>query len=217
MLNADTDLLRQFKAGNSDAFRTLVERYTPAIHRASMRWVGDAMEAENIAQETFIRVIHALDQIDLERPFKPYLFRIAINLCYDHGRKKRPMLFSDLDAARRATEDADDASESIPDHALPPWEQLEKQALAREVSAAVAQLPSHYKTVIVLRYLEEFSYEEIAATLEIPLNTVRTHLRRAKIQLRALLNQHARPKSSRPPRDTVLAIFQPKLQGVAAE
>ncbi len=190
MMPADQVLLQRYKDGDARAFRDLVERYAPPVYRTALRLVGDPMEAENIAQETFLRVIKSVTRIQLEKPFKPYLFRIAINLCYDYGRKKRAVLFTDLDNGR--TEADDPASELILDNEPQPWERAEKHALAREVSAAVDALPAPYKSAIVLRYAQEFTYEEIAIALDIPINTVRTHLRRGKNYLRVSLAEQSK-------------------------
>ena len=189
MASSDEFLLTQFKQGDARAFRELVDRYTPSIYNLAHRLLHDPMEAENVAQETFLRVVVSLDRLRLDVPFKPYLFRIAVNLCRDIGRKKRSLLFTDLDAAAR---DADeDASETIADDAPPLWEQLEEEELRAQLRAAMDSLPANYRAVITLRYVEEFSYEEIAQALNLPLNTARTHLRRAKQRLRASLKKVA--------------------------
>lgn len=181
MASSDEFLLTQHKQGDPHAFRELVERYTPAIYNLAYRFLRDPMEAENVAQETFLRVIAAVERIRLDVPFKPYLFRIAVNLCHDLARKKKPTLFTDLDPRES------DAAESLADNAPAPWERLENEELGAHLNAALEDLPVPYRTVITLRYGEDFSYEEIAQTLSLPLNTVRTHLRRAKQQLRVKL------------------------------
>lgn len=181
MASSDEFLLTQSKQGDARAFRELVERYTTPIYNLAYRFVRDPMEAENVTQETFLRVVASLERIRLDIPFKPYLFRIAVNLCHDLARKKRPALFSDLDPRDDAT------VESLPDGAPALWEQLAAAELCARVNAALEDLPAPYHTAIVLRYVEEFSYEEIAQALNLPLNTVRTHLRRAKKRVRARL------------------------------
>ncbi|MBI5301319.1 MAG: sigma-70 family RNA polymerase sigma factor [Chloroflexi bacterium] len=180
MLAPDQELLVQFKQGDANAFRALVEQYTPPIYNLALRWLRDPMEAENITQETFLRVLTARDRVRVDAPFKPYLFRIAVNACRDRARKRQPLLFADLERAEELRDD-----EMFADGASPLWEQLAEQELYARVSDAVNALPPHYQIVITLRYIEELSYEDIAQTLDLPLNTVRTHLRRAKQQLRA--------------------------------
>jgi RNA polymerase sigma factor, sigma-70 family len=190
MAPSDETLLTQYKAGDEDAFRTLVDRYTPPIYNLALNFLRDAMEAENVTQETFLRVVSALDRVRLDLPIKPYLFRIAVNLCRDLARKKHPMLFTDLDAGASQTGYPEMvASEMIADDAPPLWERVEAQEQSALLSSLIDQLPLIYRTAILLRYVEEFSYGEIAQTLDLPINTVRTHLRRAKDQLRLKLEE----------------------------
>jgi RNA polymerase sigma-70 factor, ECF subfamily len=181
MASSDEFLLTQYKQRDPRAFRELVDRYTAPIYNLAYRFLRDPMEAENVTQETFLRVITSLERVRLDVPFKPYIFRIAVNLCHDLARKKRPAVFTDLDMRE------DDTVESLADDAPALWEHLEDEELAVRVNAAIDDLPAPYQTVLTLRYAEDFSYEEIAQTLNLPLNTVRTHLRRAKQQLRAKL------------------------------
>ncbi len=185
---SDEALLTQYKQGDTRAFRTLVDRYTPPIYNLAHRLLRDPMEAENVTQETFIRVVLSIDRVRLDAPFRPYLFRIAVNLCRDVVRKKRPLLFSDLDsAALREDAEFEGISETIVDDTPTLWERLEAEEVRSRLSNAVDTLPTRYQMVITLRYIEGFSYEEIAQTLGLPVNTVRTHLRRAKEQLRLTL------------------------------
>jgi RNA polymerase sigma-70 factor, ECF subfamily len=183
-MTADSELVAQFQNGNADAFRILVERYTPSLYNLALRLVRDPMEAENITQETFLRLLGALPRVRLDAPFRPYLFRITVNLCRDAARKRHATLFADLG---REDDTGDDVIETIADDAPEPWEQLVEQELHARVREVVENLPLHYQSVLQLRYVEEFSYDEIAETLGLPLNTVRTHLRRAKRMVRAKL------------------------------
>lgn len=181
MTHSDELLLTQFKQGDQLAFRELVARYTTPLYNLAYRFLRDPMEAENVTQETFLRLVIALDRVRLDIPLKPYLFRIAVNLCHDLARKKRPALFSDLETAEET------AADTFVEDAPALWERLANEELAARVNAALNDLPAPYQTALVLRYVEDFSYEEIAQALNLPLNTVRTHLRRAKLKLRARL------------------------------
>ncbi len=191
MTLTDEILLTRYKQGEVSAFHTLVERYTGPIYNLALYLLRDSMEAENVTQETFLRVVAALDRIRIDQPFKPYLFRIAVNLCYDWLREKKPVLFADLDDdAAQANE-----GEDIVDDAPPLVERLEKEELYAQLRTAIDALPESYRAAIVLRYVEDFSYEEIAQALNLPLNTVRTHLRRAKQQLKRGLEKEPHPVS----------------------
>ena len=186
---SDEILLARYKQGDAHAFRELVERYSGALYNLAFRLLRDPMEAENVAQEAFLRIILSLDRVRLDLPFKPYLFRIAVNHCYDVLRAHKTRGTSDLESA-----------EDIPGDEPEILDQIERQELHRRLHAIVDSLPPHYRTVIVLRYMEEFSYEEIAQTCQLPLNTVRTHLHRAKVQLKLKLQMSEQPIPAPTPR-----------------
>ncbi|MDE3088110.1 MAG: sigma-70 family RNA polymerase sigma factor [Chloroflexota bacterium] len=198
MAPSDEALLTQYRAGDVSAFRALVDRYTSPIYNLALRFLRDPMEAENVTQETFLRVVGALERVRLDMPFKPYVFQIAVNLCRDLARKNRPLTFTDLDsgADRAEGREGEAASETIADAAAPPVERLEEEELHAQLHAAIDGLPMIYQAVVTLRYVEDFSYEEIAQALDLPVNTVRTHLHRAKGRLRAHLEKELEPESS---------------------
>lgn len=184
---SDEDLLKKHQQGDPQAFRALVERYTTPIYNLAYRLLNDRMEAENITQETFLRTITSLNRVRLDKPIKPYLFRIAVNACRDYARKKHPILFTEWSAS--VNDNFESASEPLVDDAPEPWEQLAEQELTRQLQFALAKLPAHYRAVILLRYVEELSYDQIAQALDLPVNTVRTHLRRAKQRLRSAITK----------------------------
>lgn len=192
MAPSDETLLTQYKQGDPRAFRALVQRYTTPIYNLALRLLEDSMEAENITQETFLRVVTSINRVRLDMPFKPYIFKIAVNLCRDQGRKKRPLLFVDLDQSIPTETSAPLVSETIPDDAPLLWERLEKEELHSRLQNAIDGLPAAYRAAVILRYVEELSYEEMAQALNLPVNTIRTHLRRAKELLRRELDTDAR-------------------------
>jgi len=180
---SDEELVRLHLRGDGEAFRELVQRYTGALYNLAYRYTADRMAAEDITQETFLRVYQALPRSRLDLPFKPWLFRIAVNLCRDGAAKKRPLAFAQLG-------DEDDfLGESIPDEDPLPLERVEAEELEEMLRQAVAELRPPYRVAITLRYTEGLSYQEMADVLDIPLNTVRTHLLRAKQRLRQALAQ----------------------------
>ncbi len=174
----DEQLVTRFRAGDREAFSVLLTRYTPLVFNLTYRFTSNHGEAENLTQETFVRVWSALPRVKLDRSLKPYLARIAINVCRDWARNRMPAL-ADLDSAQ-GDEAAIDATEDV-------LEQLAQAELTERVRMAIDRLSPDYRAVITLRYTEELSYDEIAEVLDLPLNTVRTHLRRAKARLREIL------------------------------
>jgi RNA polymerase sigma-70 factor (ECF subfamily) len=182
----DEALVRQFLRGDVAAFTELVERYTAPIFNLAFRLTDDRAEAENVTQEAFLRVYSALPHSRTDLAFKPWLFQIAVNLCRDLARKKRPTAFAEL-----VSDDQAAPEEAIEDEAPLPLDQIEERALESALTSAVMNLPEVYRIAVTLRYTEEMSYEDIAAVLKLPVNTVRTHLFRAKAMLRKSLVEWA--------------------------
>jgi len=175
---SDESLVAQSLRGDAQAFAELVTRYTAPIFNLAFRLTGDCAEAENATQETFLRAYSALPRSRTDLAFKPWLFQIAVNLCRDLARKKRPTAFAEM---------ASDEEEAIEDESPLPLDQVETRELGQALARAVADLPEMYRAVVTLRYTEELAYEDIAAVLDLPVNTVRTHLFRAKSMLRKAL------------------------------
>ena len=188
MVDPDEALVQRYLRGDQKAFRTLVERHTPAVYNLAYRSTNSGDDAADITQETFRRVVEALPSSRLDLPFKPWLLRIALNLCRDWAKRRRPVSFTSLTFDHDA-EDEDGVAEGLPDLAPLPPDILEADETRQALERALQGLSDGYRTVITLRYAEDLSYQEIAATLNLPLNTVRTHLARAKKALHDRLRQ----------------------------
>ncbi len=179
---SDESLVAQSLRGDAQAFAELVTRYTAPIFNLAFRLTGDRAEAENATQETFLRAYSALPRSRTDLAFKPWLFQIAVNLCRDLACKKRPTAFAEMTSDKEAVPE-----EAIEDESPLPLDQVEELELERALARAVADLPEMYRAAVTLRYTEELAYEDIAAVLGVPVNTVRTHLFRAKSMLRKAL------------------------------
>ena len=179
----DAELIGQARFGNDEAFSQLVIRHTPALYRVVRRIADDSAEAEAIVQEAFLRVWRNLQRYRTGRPFFPYLVTIALNLARDQWRSLRRLDFEGLEPALER------------DPEPGPEAQLERAESLQALAEAVAQLPPAYRAVIALRYDAELSYQEIAEALNLPVNTVRTHLRRAKANLKQHLSNLERENS----------------------
>jgi RNA polymerase sigma-70 factor, ECF subfamily len=170
----EKELVQRACLHDEEAFAMLVEIFTGPVYRVVRRMVTDTLEAESIVQETFWRFWQRLPLYRQDAPLLPYLVTIASNLARDRYRRERWL------------EDtgAEDLLESQPDSTSEPEEALEFSQDLEKLSRAVEALPLAYRAVISLRYDAGMEYEEIAEALSLPLNTVRTHLRRAKQKLR---------------------------------
>lgn len=176
---SDEELVRRHHSGEREAFGELISRYTPAVYNLIYRFTGNRAESENLTQETWVRLWTALPHVELDRPLKPYLLRIALNLCRSRAAKNRPAE-NDIDIDEAQDWLAQDDGDIV--------DRLDDAELTERVRKAIDRLPGMYRAVLTMRYTEEMSYEEIAQALDLPLNTVRTYLHRAKARLREQLS-----------------------------
>ncbi len=180
---ADGEILRRCLAGDEAAYRELVERYQRQVFSLARRMLGNAEDAEDLTQETFVRMFRALDRYDSSRPFPAWLFTIATRLCIDHLRRRRVRPISMVQHDPAADEDY---TLEIEDKGLRPDELAAHAEEEDRVRDLIDALPHHYRIVVLLRHQQDLSYEEIAEALHLPLGTVKARIHRA----RALLKQH---------------------------
>ena len=173
--------------GDPDAFAELIARYSGRLFNLAFRFIGDRGEAEDVAQETFLRVFSALPQSRLDLPFRPWLFQIAVNLCRDWARRKRPTPFTDLTAGQDAPA-GEEGMEAMADPGPSTADQAEARDTESALRRAVMELPAAQRLIVTLRYNEELSYEQIGQVLNMPPATVGTSLLRARRRLRAALD-----------------------------
>ncbi len=186
---SDEELARKAQAGDREAFAALVRAYEQPIYHLAYRLAGgDVEEARDLAQEIFVRAYTRLASYDSARPFFPWLYRLGVNFGLNHRRQQRAHPIVRLSEVRRR-DDSEDVDIEIADHTRGPEELSELGEAQVEVNAAIARLPHDYRAVIALRYGADLDYEEIAATLGIPLGTVKTRLFRAKEALRRELSK----------------------------
>jgi len=173
----DQTLVTEALAGRGEAFGSLVERYDRAVYHLAYRTLRDSEEARDVAQEAFFKAYRSLRTFRPGAKFSTWIFSIAYHACCDRlNRRKR---YSNEELPERA------------DSGAGPEQQAIAGDEARRLRAAIAQLPEKYRSVITLYHLQGSQYDEIAQVLEIPIGTVKTHLFRAKEQLRRMLNQAA--------------------------
>ena len=174
--SSDARLVEDARRGSQTAFAKLVQRYERRLIRVISRFMRDADQAEDLAQETFLRVYERLDQFDPSRRFGPWLFRIGVNLCLDHHRRRRRRIWGWLVS--------DSGTENWPDPAVA--DPRTAQDTAQEVQTVIAQIAEKYRVVLVLRDMENFSTSEIAAILNRREATIRWRLAEARIRFQQL-------------------------------
>jgi RNA polymerase sigma factor (sigma-70 family) len=176
----DEQLARAACRGDESAFEELVRRYMKPIFNFAYRMIGNYAEADDITQDVFLQVYRSLPSARLDLPFRPWLYVIARNKCLDWLKRKRALDFSALTDPETTESPIDNVAdpEPLPDAVL---EYADLQRILRE---AIVRLPERYRTVVSLRYAGDLSFAEIAQTLGLPENTVKTQFQRAKAMLR---------------------------------
>jgi RNA polymerase sigma-70 factor (ECF subfamily) len=185
---SDQDVVVAARNGVEAAYRELVRRYERPVFSLIYRMVRNREQAEDLSQETFIKVLNALGSYRPEYKFSSWVFKIANNAAIDHLRKR------ELDTLSLEGSPHADTPEKLEATALQIGEKAESaldavanKELGGEIERAIAKLRPEYRTCILLRHVEGRAYEEIAEMLDLPLGTVKTYIHRARNELRIAL------------------------------
>jgi len=176
----DKDLISKYLEGDESALELLIGRYLKPIYSFAYRLVGNSQDAEDISQEVFLKVWKNLKKYNDTKSFKTWIFTITKNTAYDFLRKKKEIVFSDFenDDGENNLEDSPVSLEILPELALIKGEDV---AILEE---AIKKLPPDYRTVLFLKETGELTFEEIGEIINKPMNTVKSHYRRAILSLR---------------------------------
>ena len=177
--------------GDKQAFSEIVELYKHRVFQVCYRMLGNRQEAEDISQEAFMRAYIHLDRFQMNRKFSTWIYRIATNLCIDRIRKKKPDYY--LDAEISGSDGLTMYSQVAASTPLPE-DEAEKNEIQNRIYKEIRNLSEKYRAVIVLKYMEELSLQEISEILELPLGTVKTRIHRGREALRKQLKQAERVK-----------------------
>lgn len=184
----DHDLIALARTGSEKAYRELLDRYQRPVFSLVYRMVRDRELAEDLAQETFVKVFNHLDRFNPKFKFSSWIFKIASNLAIDSLRKKEPDTVS-IEGSRHAetAEQIEATQITVESRDENPEEFLEAKELGQEIERAIGELRADYRTAILLRHVEGRPYEEIAEIMGVPLGTVKTYIHRARSELRETL------------------------------
>jgi RNA polymerase sigma-70 factor (ECF subfamily) len=177
----DAELIRKYKNGEEKAFTVLLERYKDRLFTFILRLVGNKETAEDIFQETFIKVLNGLPNYREENKFSSWLFGIANNSCMDYFRKNK---FKYLFYINSFSEE-----ENLYDIEPTPDIKIDKFEVKKIIDEALSQLPAEQRQVLLLREHSELSFREIAEMLNCPLNTVLTRMRYALNKLNKIISK----------------------------
>jgi RNA polymerase sigma-70 factor (ECF subfamily) len=185
---SDDELIGRFLAGERDAFPLLVDRHRQRVYNVCLRLLGDADDAADAAQDTFVSVLTKLDRFRGDAAFTTWVHRIAVNACYDVTRRRRrqPML-------RLAGDDDAGLEEAGPPAADP----ADEVAGTRDVLAALRAIPEEFRVAVVLADLQDLPYDEVAKVLDVPVGTVKSRVHRGRVALaRAMGLERREPDST---------------------
>ena len=182
--DADTTDISAFLAGNREALDRLVLRHQDRIYNLCCRLLGDQAEAEECAQETFVKVFRSLGNFRLESSFSTWLYTIAVNTCKNRRSSAENRFWKRILRLNPGSNDEEETPElDIEDLSPSPLAQLEEKEQQVRIQKAIDSLPDDGRTVIVLRHIEELSYEEICEITGYNLGTLKSKLARARLLL----------------------------------
>jgi RNA polymerase sigma-70 factor (ECF subfamily) len=169
----DLALVARCRAGDTRAFEPIVERYQRVLYTVALRMLGNAEEANDVAQNAFVKAFQKLDSFDPNRRFFSWIYRILVNECLNVRRDQRPLEPISPDLAEASGRS--------------PADLFERAERRRRVQTAILELPHEYREVVVLRHFADLSYEQIGETLDLPAKTVKSRLHTARVRLADML------------------------------
>ncbi len=176
---SDEAIMAAVQNGDTAIFERLVRRYEGPLFNYIRRFVGSCADAEDIFQETFMRVYTKAHMFDTEARFKPWVYRIATNLCKDHARYRRRHPALSLDAPGKGDGESQTLLDKVPGHGGDPVEKARENESVELLKKAVAGLSVKHRAVFLMSRYEDMSYEAISDSLNIPLGTVKSRMNKA--------------------------------------
>jgi RNA polymerase sigma factor (sigma-70 family) len=171
------ELIKAAQSGDRDALITLLREIETHVYRTAYYILGNEQDAMDAAQEALIRIYTKINSYEEKAQFKTWVQRIVTNLCIDKFRRSKPTVSIDEHDMSFT------AHKTVEDEVMSAY-------IAKDIREAIDQLPAHHRSVVVLRYLQDFSYNEIAESLDLPINTVKSYLFRARQQLQTILRDY---------------------------
>lgn len=182
--DADSELIAAINAGAVERFQELMERYQVKLYNFGLKMCGDNRDSEDMVQDTFLNVFKYLKDFRYETKFRNWLYRIATSTCIKRRRKSKYAPDRELSLDEFLPQDEASISDTVPQWAAQPLDQVLNEELSRRLKAAILDLPDKYRLVLVLRDVEGFSTAETADILDISAANVKVRLHRARLSLR---------------------------------
>ncbi|NIR45240.1 MAG: sigma-70 family RNA polymerase sigma factor [Gemmatimonadetes bacterium] len=184
----DKELVSRALDGQEAAYGELLERFRRPVFSLIYRMIGDREQAEDLAQESFVKAFNNLDSYNPNYRFSSWLFKIANNHAIDHLRRARLSTVSIHGSPHAATSEREEETRIVLEaQDESPEQEIMALELGGEIEEAISRLRPEYRTAVILRHIESRPYEEIAEIMDVPIGTVKTFLHRARAELRDAL------------------------------
>ncbi len=186
---ADSELVKRAQRGNTPAFEELVKRYEQKVYNIAYRMLGNEEDAKDALQDTFLRVFRFIKKFKAESSFYTWLYRITTNVCLTRLKRKtkKEKYTSSLDESIKVK---DEIEREIPDYKYSPELLYERHRMQKVLQVAINELPSDYRSVIVLRDLQGLSNKEVSKALQLSITAVKSRLHRGRVFLRNRLSKY---------------------------
>lgn len=208
MAEPSTEIIRRAQAGDREAFSQIMLGQQHYVYSIAMSVLKNPEDAADLTQDSFIRLYRALPQYNGESRFTTWLYRLVVNLGRDELRRRGRQVQVVAPGANDEDEQDPMLTVADDDRWTDPARALDSQELRTQVRRALGTLEEHYRLVLTLYYFDDMKYTDIAEVLDMPLNTVKSHIRRGKERLAALLE--TQEQEAQPPRPQ--AIVQPQAE-----
>ncbi|MDR8391559.1 sigma-70 family RNA polymerase sigma factor [Aliifodinibius sp. S!AR15-10] len=188
---SDEDLMEHFQAGYEEGFNLLVKRYTDRLHNFLYRYTHDHQDCEDLVQETFLRVYRSRHSYERIAKFSTWMYTIALNLAKSLYKKKKRMTTVTI---HKDPDDPEDRKIDLEDDGILQDDSLHEKMCMSQLEKALMELNENFREVVVLRDIQQLSYEEISEMTDNPMGTVKSRINRGRAQLQELLESYVHPE-----------------------
>lgn len=188
----DEDIMEYFQAGYEEGFTLLVQRYKDRLHNFLYRYTHDHQDCEDLVQETFLRVYRSRHSYERIAKFSTWMYTIALNLAKSLYKKKKRMSMVTI---HKDPSDSEDRPMDLEDTDILPDDSLHEKMCIDQLEKALMDLNEDFREVVVLRDIQQLSYEEIAEMTDTPMGTVKSRINRGRAQLQEMLENYIYPET----------------------
>lgn len=188
--DVDLQLMMRVKAGDAEAFNTLMQKYEKTVVNLAYRYTGNREMADDLAQEVFLRIYRASGRFEPRAKFFTYLYRVTLNLCYNYGAKAKRQQATSLNAGQKGQSGGDMPALELVDPIGSAEEQVSRLELSAVIREAVDSLPEQQREAVSMQRFQGLSYEEIAEALKLSVPAVKSRIHRAKLTLKEKLTPY---------------------------